>query len=353
VKAVMTVERAHDKPFTIDEIETLRVTADLCTARLLELKDHDKWVGAKMADGVRRGLSALLGPRYTWVKALVVGVFLAGLLITLYPAPWRVDAHVEVQAVEDQVIAAPFMARIEVVHVKPGDKVIGDKTPLATLETAELRASLAKAESAYHAALKAADVARKEGEHTEMQIQELKAKEAGAQIDLLEYKIEEAVVKSPISGTVVEGDLEGMEGITVSAGDVLMRVADITQLRAELLVPEKRIGDLVDHLKLTEKLEARRDSNPPSTESDGELATQAFPGVYIPFTVDRVSPIAELIEQRNVFRIWVTLQTDQLENRIPLTPGFEGVAKINVDTASYAWLWTRDLVHWVRMQLWW
>jgi hypothetical protein len=35
-----------------------------------------------------------------------------------------------------------------------------------------------------------------------------------------------------------------------------------------------------------------------------------------------------------------------------MAPGMKGVAKIHVGRRSYAWLWTRDLVNWVRMRLW-
>lgn len=345
VRAIMTVERGHDKPFTVDEIETLRVTADLCTARLLELKDHDKWIGAKAADATRRGLGALVGPRYTWVKAVVVGVFLAVLFLTLYPASHRVDAHVEVQTISDQVIAAPFgPARIEEVHVKPNDEVVANVTVLVTLETAELRSAMAQSTAEHAAALKAAEVARQEGKTAEKQIKELEAAQAEARMAQLNDRIDKAMIRSRISGKVVEGDLRGSEGATLQQGDVLMRVADVEHLRAELLVPEKRIGTVM------KKIDEPQDQG---DAPDGELATQAFPGVYIPFTVDRVSPVAEVVDQRNVFRIWVTLQMEGLEKQIGLQPGFEGVAKINIGKKSYAWLWTRDVIDWLRMRLWW
>jgi hypothetical protein len=35
-----------------------------------------------------------------------------------------------------------------------------------------------------------------------------------------------------------------------------------------------------------------------------------------------------------------------------MRPGMEGLAKVDVGKRSYAWIWTRTLVNWVRMQLW-
>jgi transcriptional regulator with GAF, ATPase, and Fis domain len=42
----VTVERPLDQPFAGDEVETLRLACDLCTARLHELFEHDRWPGA-------------------------------------------------------------------------------------------------------------------------------------------------------------------------------------------------------------------------------------------------------------------------------------------------------------------
>jgi len=35
-----------------------------------------------------------------------------------------------------------------------------------------------------------------------------------------------------------------------------------------------------------------------------------------------------------------------------MRPGMEGVAKISIDRRHLVWIWTRRLVNWVRMKLW-
>jgi hypothetical protein len=59
--------------------------------------------------------------------------------------------------------------------------------------------------------------------------------------------------------------------------------------------------------------------------------------------------MAEVVKQENVFKVRVRL----LDVYPWMRPGMEGVAKIDIDKRPYAWIWTRKIVNWVRMKLWW
>ena len=354
-EAVITVERAVNQPFTLEEVETLRLGCDLCTARLLELREHDKWVGAKAASATRKGLATLVGPQHTWIKVTVMGVCAALVYISLYPAAWRVNAPFEVQTVEHHVIAAPFPGRIEKVLVERSDPIVAGETVLAVMETAELiarRASAIAQKQQYYAT---AQLAKREGKIAEEKIELHKIARMRAEIELLDYNIEKANIRSNITGVVTEGDLKGSEGATLQQGEAMFRVAPIDALRAELLVPEKRIDDVLTIIE-QRRAERRKDgvADDDPDRRDGELAAVAYPGTYLPFVVERISPVAEVIEQRNVFRVRVRLQLHQIDDKPKwLRPGLEGVAKVQIGTASYAWLWSRDPVAWLRMKLWW
>ena len=130
------------------------------------------------------------------------------------------------------------------------------------------------------------------------------------------------------------GDLKKQEGGPVEKGKVLFEVAPLEFLRAELSVPEDRIADV-------------------RVGQEGELATASDPGKRIKFRVERVNPIAEVVEQRNVFKVRVELLEMDERTKDRIKPGLEGVAKITIDTKrSYAWLWTHRMIDWVRMKLW-
>jgi hypothetical protein len=78
------------------------------------------------------------------------------------------------------------------------------------------------------------------------------------------------------------------------------------------------------------------------------LASASHPGDFVGFEVDRIEPEAEVVDGQNVFR--VRIQLDRVTDW--LRPGVEGEAKVHVAKRSYAYLWTRDAVNWVRMKLW-
>jgi hypothetical protein len=72
------------------------------------------------------------------------------------------------------------------------------------------------------------------------------------------------------------------------------------------------------------------------------------PDVRLPVVVERIDPLAEVRDGRNVFRVRARL----LERPDWLRPGMEGVARLDVGPRPYPWIWTRRAINWVRMRLW-
>jgi biotin carboxyl carrier protein len=329
VRAVLTAEREADKPFDLDQVETLRLACELCSARLASLYERGRWIGARLFADSRRALAALVGPKYTWAKVAVILIFAALVFLVFGKGQYRAKASFALEATEQQLIPAPFDGYLKGVNVSVGDMIEGGKTALAELETAELRLQLAAAKAEKAGYLKQAAAAMRDADTAQAQIAQANADKAEAQIELLQYQIDQASMTSPISGVVVKGDLKREIGAPVKTGDVLFEVAPLESLRAELLMPEDQIVDI-------------------SVGQAGYLATASYPSRRIKFIVERVNPAAELIKERNVFRVRARLQDVYPWMR----PGMEGVAKVSVGKRSYAWIWTRRFVNWIRMKLW-
>lgn len=329
VRAVLTLEREPGKPFTLEEIEVIRLACELCTARLLELYEHDRWIGGKVIAKIRSGLALLIGPRYTWTK--VVAILISALIVFLIFAKgqFRAEAPFALEATYQQVVCASFDGFIKSVNVEVGDTVKENETTLAELDTAELRLKLAGVKAEQAGYLKQVAAAMRDSETAQAQIAQANSDKAQAQIDLFNYLIEQGKVISPISGVVVKGDLKRQIGAPVKTGDVLFEVTPLESLRAELLVPEDQIFDI-------------------SVEQEGYLATVSYPSRRMKFVVERINPMAEVVNNRNVFKVRVRL----LETRSWMRPGMEGVARISIGKRRYVWIWTRRVVNWLRMKLW-
>ncbi len=328
-QAVVTLERVSEKPFSLNEIETIRLTCELCTSRILDLYEEDRWFGAKAAVKVRAGLGAVVGPRHTWLKVAAVAILAGALFVVFGEGQYRAESPFVVESIDQQLIPAPFDGFIKSVEVEIGDSLKEGESVLLELDTAELRLQLADAEAEKIGYSKERDAASGELNTAKAQIAQANADKTQARIDLLKYRIERAKIVSPVSGTLVEGDLKREIGAPVKTGDVLLKIASVGSLRGELMMGEDQIADI--------KVEQR-----------GELATASYPGQKIGFIVERINPMAEVVNERNVFRVRVKLDSAPGWMR----PGMEGMAKVSVDKRSYAWIWTRKLVNWVRMTFW-
>lgn len=328
-KAVVTLERPSETPFTPEEVEAIRLACDLCTPRLMNLHHYDRWIGARAAAGIERGFATVLGAEHTWAKLTVVLVFSLAVFLIFAKGWYRVKAPFMFEAVSQYKITAPFDGYIKGVTVDVGDKVTKDQTPLAELDTAELRLQLASTKAEQAGYRTQVDAAMRDGKTAEAQIAQANADKAQALIDLYSHRIEQANILSPLTGTLVTGDLKRQIGAPVETGKVLFEIAPLDSLRAELQVPEDEISEV-------------------KMGQQGRLATASFPGQRLRFIVERVNPAAEVVSNRNVFKVRVRL----LETRPWMRPGMEGVAKITIEKKRYAWIWSRKVINWIRMKLW-
>jgi multidrug resistance efflux pump len=190
-----------------------------------------------------------------------------------------------------------------------------------------LKLAAAKAEKAGY--LKQFAAAMRDSETAQAQIAQANADKVEAQIELLNYMIDHGRIISSTTGTVIKGDLKRQIGAPVKTGDVLFEVTPLEALRAELLMSEDQIFDV-------------------KVGQEGYLATASYPAQRIKFVVERINPAAEVVNNRNVFKVRAQLE----EARPWMRPGMEGVAKVSIGKRRYVWIWTRKIVNWIRMKLW-
>lgn len=356
VVAVLSMERKSDKPFTLSEIEALRLTCDLFTARLVDLYENDRWAGAKALRSTRRGLAWALGAKHTWAKAAAVAVCAAVAYSLLANLMFHVEAPFETQAIQEQVVNAPFEGQLKTVEADVNDLVFTPetaeafdrlnqistivpvlpvhhpKTVLATLDVVQYQAQydskVAEARQyELQAQQKGSEVPPKTAEAQELQE---KAAQSRHEAEFYHWFIEHSVITAPINGRVFKGDLKSKMTAHVSAGEELFEIGQM-ELRAELSVSEDQISEV-------------------QIGQTGTLKATAYPDRPVHFTVERINPIAETKEGKNIFKVRV--QLDPKDTSWLRQSGVEGLAKIDVRPEKAAWIWTYRMVNWVRMKLW-
>jgi multidrug efflux pump subunit AcrA (membrane-fusion protein) len=153
--------------------------------------------------------------------------------------------------------------------------------------------------------------------------------QAAARLALTTQNLERTRATSPMDGIIISGDLSQSLGTPVSRGDTLFEVAPLDSYRVMLQVDERDVRRL-------------------SPGQTGQLALVGFPDDYLPFAIERITPVATATEGRNYFAVEAQLQ----EHPPLLRPGMEGVGKIDIGERRLIWIWTHELIDWLRLQAW-
>lgn len=119
---------------------------------------------------------------------------------------------------------------------------------------------------------------------------------AETNLELAEDRLNDVVVRAPISGTIVEKTAEGGQIITsareMTGGTILMRMADLNEVQVRTLVDETDIGSILPGLDATIRVEAYPD--------------QEFNGKVL-----KVEPQAVVEQNVTLFAVLTRIRNDQ------------------------------------------
>jgi multidrug resistance efflux pump len=327
--AVMTCER-QSTSFNPTELQQLRLTCDQAARRLSELKQHDRWFGARAASAAREKLSKTLGPEHTWAKVLSLVIATALIVLFLVPFNYRVEGNFVLRSDDVSFLTAPFDGYIDQVFVRPGDSVPkGGK--LVGLKTTELELDQSSGSADLTRYQREAEKARATKNLAEMRIALALAEQAKARLELIRYRLEQASIKAAFDGVVVEGDLRERLGAPVKQGDGLFKLARVDTLYVEAEVKERDIHEIINR-------------------KNGEIAFVSQPKLKYPIHITTIEPAAVPKNDGNVFLVRCELQGGA---QPWWRPGMSGLCKLSVEKRSLFWMLTHRTVDFLRMWLWW
>ncbi len=277
---------------------------------------------------LREGLSALFSPltRNRRLVQVAAGVLL--LLFLLSDTTHRVTAKAVVEAASQQTLAVPFEGFIAEAPVRAGESV-QQGALLARLEDRELktrqRGLLAEAAELRKKHRQAVAT----GKLSEARVLEAKFEQTRSRLDLVEEQLAQTEIRAPLSGIVISGDWQRAIGSPVARGDTLFELAPLDNYRVTLLAEDRDIAWL-------------------SPQQTGELVLAALPSQTLQLRLGEIVTIADSETLSPVFRVEARLG----EEPEALRPGMQGVAKVVVGERPRWWVWSHDLLDWLRLHLW-
>jgi multidrug efflux pump subunit AcrA (membrane-fusion protein) len=328
VVGVLTCER-QNAAFTAVELQQIRLGCEQVVRRLSELKLYDRWFGARWAVRTREYFSNWLGPEHTWGKVTTIFLTLVLFALFLVRVNYRVEGNFILRSDEAEYLTAPFDGYIDQVFVRAGDRVAKNQ-PLVSLNRSELLLDQSAALADVVRYQREADKARAANSIAEMRIEEAQAQQSQARLDLVRYRLDNAVIKSAFDGVVVEGDLRERIASPVKQGDALFKVARIDTLYAEADISERDVKEVLG-------------------KSKGEIAFVTQPKTKYPVTLQIVQPAAVTKKDGNVFL--VRLKPDSGAPQW-WRPGMTGLCKISTEKRTLFWILTHRTVDFLRMKLW-
>ncbi len=325
---VMTFEREGDTALDASTLRMLEAIGHALGPVIAAKADAEKLVTGRIVTAVGDAVRAVFGPRRPALKlALAAAIALVGWL-AVATGEFRISARAAIEGAVQRAAVAPFEGFVATAPARAGD-LVEEGQVLAALDDRELSLEAARWRAEREQQLLRYQDALGRQDRAQARLLAAQVRQTEAQLALVEGKLERARIRAPFRGIVVSGDLSQQLGAPVETGKVLFEIAPLDGYRVVLRVDERDLRYVTEG-------------------QGGQLVLTGLSGQSFPVTVTKVTPVANVQDGRNIFRVEATIA----EQAGRLRPGMEGVAKLAVEDRSLVWIWTRSLIDWVRMSLW-
>ena len=309
-------------------VDALRTALGLAEPLLRHWQRGERPLWRHTLDSVAEGWRRLREPgALAWKTGLAAGALGAALLL-LVPVPDRVTASTVIEGRVRQVVTAPFEGFIGQVLVRPGERVTRGQV-LVRLDDRDLKLEQARFRSEREQAASRLRQAMSEREAAAMALALAEVQQAEAQLSLVEAKLARAALVAPLDGLVTSGDWVQQIGGPVETGKEMFEIAAGEGWRVALHVPDRDIGRV-------------------RVGQDGVLRLAGQPQDAHAFRISNLTATASVQDGVNGFRV----EAEWVGAVPPLSPGMQGVGKIDTGRANLLTVWTRSSVDWLRLKLW-
>lgn len=234
-------------------------------------------------------------------------------LMMLVPMPLKVKSACQVQPRHRRYVCVPYEGRLEEALTEPGE-IVRKGQLLAKMDGREIQFEISGLTAELRRVEKDRDTALAAYDTAASQIAQLEAQRLQLKIDLLEQRLENLEIRSPVDGVVMGGDPRKLEGARMSIGDTLLEVGPMDQMIVELAILDEDIS----HVRVGQQVRYR-------------LSAKPWKALEGPITL--IHPRSEARDGKNVFIAEVELQNDSEIIR----PGMHGRASVRGDHHPLGW----------------
>jgi len=322
------LERTNNNTFCTESILMCEQFCTLIGPYLALMRSNESSLFAKIRQSINATASGFFELQNLRFKVLAsVCTFLIA-YICIAEGDMQVTSSAVVEGKIQRVVAAPMDGFIASSNLRAGDivkkgdviAILDDKD--LELEHLKLRSQREKVQREYREALAKYN-------KTQVRILSAQAEQIDADISLVNEQLARTQIIAPFDGIIIDGDLTQSLASPVSRGELLYKIAPLEGYRIILRVDEKNILQVQDGQK-------------------GLLALASLPGKTMPMKIEKITPVAQTVNGQNTFRVEASLE----EKQALMRPGMQGVARIDTGKATYIWLWTHDLIDWLRLWFW-
>ena len=329
VVAVVCCERVAGA-LSDTQVRQVSLAGELLAERLEDLRRRDRWAVVRAWNGLRRGLSKLVGVEHTWAKVAGIAVAAGLAALAFGRATYRIEAPFRVKASVMAELSSPVDGFVEKVSYEVGDRVKAGQELIA-FDRRALQMERLSAMADLQRYQREAEKRWAEDRLADMRINEALIEQTKARLELVGYRLEQSVIRAPFDGVVVAGEWKQKINASVRQGERLLTVAQLDRLYAEI-----EIGG-ADIARVREDMPVR-------------IAFASDPRVRYPVRISRIQPAAAAGPAGPVFAARAEFEG---ASRDWWRPGMNGVAKIDAGVRPLWWMFGHRTMDVLRLKWWW
>lgn len=284
---------------------------------------------ARVFSACRTWFQQLTGRGHSRTKLTTVIILAVILILGLVPGEYDINARATVEGLEQKVVVVPFDGYIKQASSRAGDSV-GLQQVLAEMEDRDLQQELNEVNAEWDGLNREYRQALSDLNQAESRIQKARLAQVSARRELVNYRLSQIQLRSPMNGVIISGDLSRSLGAPVSRGTVLFEIAPLSGYRMALYIKESDIDEIIPG-------------------QSGFVILNSHPDTKIPINIERVSAVLDSgQEQGVVFRAEATIPAEFDFMR----PGMQGTARIAMGDRKLGWILFHDVINWFRLMTW-